>query len=59
MPNDPDYKTAYETLARAIEEAERILYKADLMTSVGLSMQKGKELEEDVIEEIRRLNSQS
>lgn len=58
MPNEPDYKTAYETLARAIEEAERILYKADLMTSAGLSMQKGKELEEDVMEEIRRLNSQ-
>lgn len=58
MPNEPDYKTAYETLARAIEDAERILYKADLIASAGLSMQKGSELEEEVMEEIRKLNSQ-
>lgn len=56
MPDEPDYKTAYETLMRAIEEANRILYRVQFMTSVGLSLQRGEEVGNEVLEELKRLN---
>ena len=58
MPNEPDYKTAYETLARAIEEADRILCRADFLVTAELSQQMGEEIEKEVLDFVDELNSQ-
>lgn len=36
MPNEPDYKAAYEILDQALHEAARILQQAHLHTSLKL-----------------------
>ena len=46
MPNEPDYKTAYETLSQAISEVAQILAAARIRTLAGLYMRDGKELDE-------------
>ena len=50
MPNEPDYKTAYETLSQAISEVAQILAAARIHTLTSLSISGRKELEEAVQE---------
>lgn len=59
MPTEPDYKSAYETLMRAIDQCDRILYRAQIMTSVELALQSGRELEPDVLAHYKALASRS
>lgn len=55
MTNEQDYKTAYEPLFRAMNEARQILAKAQVSTAAGLHMQADGELDKDLLEYIRRL----
>ena len=50
MTNEPDYKTAYETLSQAISEVAQILAAARIRTLTSLSISGRKELEEAVQE---------
>ena len=50
MPNEPDYKTAYETMSQAISEVAQILAAARIRTLTSLSISGRKELEEAVLE---------
>ena len=59
MPNEPDYKAAYEILKRAVLDADRILRQANLHATLKLRVESG-ELsaadEEDLDEEIAVFN---
>lgn len=59
MTHEPDYKTAYETLMRAVNEADRIIARAQIMTSVGLSLQRGEDPDPEVLKIIKELNEPS
>lgn len=54
MPDCSDYKTAYETLSRAIDEAISTLSRARLMTSAGLRMQNGETLDTDLLDKLKQ-----
>lgn len=57
MPSEPDYKTAYETLMNAIDQCDRIIYRAQIMTSAELAQQRGEQLEDEVIEHYEALKA--
>ena len=57
MPTEPDYKSAYEALMRAVDEANHILYITQIITSVELALQRGQALEPDLLEHYRHLKS--
>lgn len=59
MQKEPDYKTAYEALMRAIDQCDRILYRAQIMTSVELALQSGREVDPDVLELYKALASRT
>ena len=59
MPNEPDYKAAYEILLSAVEDAARALQKAHLRTTLKLQAESGAltaEDEADLEEEIAAFN---
>ena len=47
MPNEPDYKAAYEILLSAVENATRVLQKAHLRTTLKLRVESGELTAED------------
>lgn len=49
MPNEFDYKQAYETLAQAVREADRILRRTNLATVLSMRIAAG-EIKEDLEE---------
>ena len=59
MAHEPDYKTAYETLMRAVDEADRIIARAQIMTAVGLSVQRGEDPDPEVLRFIKELKEPS
>lgn len=59
MPYKPDYKAAYETLMCAVDEAARIVERAQIMTSTKISMQKGKDLDPKILEFVKEPNEPS
>ena len=58
MTQEPDYKAAYNNLMQAIDESTRILYRAQIMTATKLRIEKGEQLEEEVIEGIKEMGEQ-
>ena len=48
MPNEPDYKTAYETLMKAVDDGLRMIERAQIMTTYQLRQQAGDLTEEDL-----------
>nr|WP_326184128.1 hypothetical protein [uncultured Oscillibacter sp.] len=57
MPNEPDYKSAYETMMEATARCERIIYRAQIITSVELALQRGEKLDEEIMEDYRALKA--
>lgn len=57
MPNKPDYKTAYETLMKTIGQCDRMIYRAQIITSVELALQRGEKLEDEVMEHYKALKA--
>lgn len=57
MPTEPDYKAAYEALMEAIDQCDRILYRAQMITSVELSMQLGETIDDELLSHYKMLKA--
>lgn len=57
MPTEPDYKAAYEALMKAIDQCDRILYRAQMITSVELSMQRGETIDDELLDLYKMLKA--
>lgn len=57
MPTEPDYKAAYEALMDAIDQCDRILYRAQMITSVELAIQSGETVDAELLEHYKMLKA--
>lgn len=50
MADELDYKNLYETLMDAIDEANRILLRAQVATAISIHVQKGEDVPDDLLD---------
>ena len=58
MSKEPDYKTAYETLSRAVDDAFRVIMRAQLLTEYMLQDTEKEPYTEEDLQTIELLKSE-